>query len=224
MPAGGLHGKLLTYIAEILRHFLESQGIGFLADTFMIYRDSYGIRHRVAPDFLIIPLREDPPSAYDLDMEPPPEAVVEITSPKSRVKDMGKKVSSYMGLGISAYLVIDAITPFSVPRKKIELHLWRNIRGTISRVGPDKDGYLPVPEMSMKIKAEGRNLILADIGTGEILKDSGELLRWGMKQKEWAHKEKQRADIAEKKAEQALLRAERLAEKLRSMGIDPNGL
>jgi len=88
MPAGGLHNEILTYIAEILRYFFKTRGLRFLADTFMLYRDSQGIKQRVAPDFMVIPFRHPPPSAYDLETEPAPLAIMEITSPKSHMKDM----------------------------------------------------------------------------------------------------------------------------------------
>jgi len=95
MPAGGLHGRLLAYILEILRNFIEAQGLMLLADTFMLYRDSKGTKRRISPDLLLMPFRFPPPSAYDLDTEPPPLCVAEITSPKSRLNDLKNKLAFY---------------------------------------------------------------------------------------------------------------------------------
>ncbi len=201
MPAGGLHGILLTRFAEVVRVFLEKKGLGFLPDTFMLYRDELGVKQRVAPDFIIMPFRSPPPSAYDLDVESLPLAVVEITSPKSHMADKDKKVRFYMDLGIPAYLVIDAITPGGNPRDPVQLTLWRKAKDAVREIQPDTDGYLPVPEMQVKIKAEGKTLVVADIITGEILRDTGQLRQSEAREKQ---------------------RAERLAAKLREMGISPD--
>ncbi len=240
MPAGGLHNEILTYIAEILRYFFKTRGLRFLADTFMLYRDSQGIKQRVAPDFMVIPFRHPPPSAYDLDTEPAPLAVMEITSPKSRVKDMHEKVDFYANLGIPACLVIDSITSGGILRKQVELHLWRQIQDRFRKIQFDAEGYLTVPEMKVKIKAQGQNLIFTDIITGEILCDVGQMQQRVDKEailrkqaSERADKEarlhKQASERADKEArlhKQALelakqekQRAERLTAKLRELGI-----
>lgn len=224
MPAGGLHGQILAYITEILRDFLESRELMFLADTFMLYRDSRGIIQRVSPDLLIVPFRSEPPSAYNLDTEPMPLAAAEITSPESRLRDRENKVYSYMNLGISAYLLIDAVTPQGRGREEIGLHLWRKIRGRVTRIRPDREGGLAVPEMRVKVTARGRHLVFADILTGEILQDTGQLRKAVDIAKQSAAEERQRADTAEKKAEIMRRRAEKLAEKLRALGIDPDDI
>jgi len=221
MPAGGLHGELLTYLAEILRDFLERKGLRFLADTFMLYRDAKGVKQRIAPDLLIMPYCSPPPSAYDLDKEPPPPAVAEITSPKSRSSDMEKKVIFYGSLSIPAYLAIDQVTDRGDPREQIGLHLWRKTGDKMCRVSPDEHGWLTVPEMKIKIKAQGQNLLLADMETGEELCDSSTLRQRAEMERQRADQEKQTAEMERQRADQERQRAERLADKLRSLGISP---
>ncbi|MCP4353862.1 MAG: Uma2 family endonuclease, partial [Desulfobacterales bacterium] len=200
MPAGGPHGELLTYITEILRDFLKRKGMRYLADTFMLYRDTRGIRQRVAPDLLVMPFCSPAPSAYDLDTGQPPYAVAEITSPESRSGDMDDKVSLYTGLGIPAYLVIDMFTSRKKFRRQIGLHLWRITEGRVCKVKADADGYLPVPEMGVKTKAQGQNLVFADIVTGEILCDTGQLRQKLEQEAAQAKKEKQRAEKEKQRA------------------------
>ncbi len=225
MPAGGLHGETLTYIAEILRDFFKTRGLRFLADTFMLYRDRREIKQRAAPDLMIIPFRHPPPSAYDLDTEPaPPLAVVEITSPKSRAQDMSKKVDFYAGLGIPACLVIDSVTSGGSLRKQIELHLWRQTADRFRKIRSDAQGYLPVPEMKVKIKAQGQNLIFADIITGEILCDLGRMRQRAEQEAERANREAMLRQQESERADQEKQRAERLAAKLRELGISPEGV
>ncbi|MDM8550315.1 Uma2 family endonuclease [Desulfobacterales bacterium HSG2] len=235
MPAGSLHGELVVYIMG-LRTFLKPQDRMLLVDSFLLYRDSQGVKHRIAPDLLVMPYRFPLPLAYDLDTEPPPLAVIEVTSPISHLKDKEENVPFYANLGIPAYLVIDAVTPEWLLREEVGLYLWRTEKGRVRQMEPDREGYLLLPEINMKIRADGYRMIFADSVNGMILKDSEEL--WMVRaaerlRAETAEKnataERLRAEAAEKAAEQACqlaaeerLRIDRLAEKLRSLGIDPN--
>jgi Uma2 family endonuclease len=176
MAAGGLHGQLLGYIVELLRHRLETRGLMLLIDTFLLYRDAQGVKQRIAPDLLLMPFRFPPPSAYDLDGEPPPSLVVEVTSPKSHLADLEDKVGFYLDLGIPAYLVIDAITPNHRLRRQIQLHLWRLNNGRHQAIVADNDGGFTLPEMGVRLLAEGQRLRFSDLASGEVALDMGELL------------------------------------------------
>src|SRR5438874_719025 len=50
MPAGGLHGQLLAYIMELLRHLLEERQLMLLLDVFLLYRDESHTKQRIGPD------------------------------------------------------------------------------------------------------------------------------------------------------------------------------
>lgn len=176
MPAGGLHGQFLAYMMEVLRDALQKRGLMFLMDVFMLYRDKKGIKQRIGPDLLLMPYRFPPPSSYDLDVEPPPLCVVEVTSPSSHLSDLEKKVDFYLNLGIPTYLAIDAITPHSQPRSQIELHVWRSVGGQAREMRPDAQGGLALPEMGLKILAHGQQISFVDLLTGEYLFDTTQLL------------------------------------------------
>ena len=229
MPAGGLHGQLLAYIMEILRDFIRSEDMMMLMDTFMLYRDCQGVRQRVAPDLLLMQFRPVPPSAYDLDIEPPPLFVAEVTSPDSHLKDLESNVSFYAAMGVPAYLAIDAVTPGGKPREQIALHLWRSAGNLTRRVRPDAEGWLPLPEMGVRVRARGQKLIFSDMATGEILKDTGGLRRWAKTAEQNARADRRRAEAERQRAEAERQRAEMAEEKLRclmeqcrAMGIDPS--
>lgn len=175
MPGGGLHGQLLAYIVELVRHVLAQRGLMFLIDTFLLYRDEEGVKQRIAPDLLLMPRRFPPPSAYDLDDEPPPRFVVEVTSPSSHARDLAEKAPFYLGLGIASYLVIDAITPSNRLRRRINLQLWRNVNGQFQTVDPDEDDGFALPELGLRIFAEGQEIYFVDLTTGETLLDNGQL-------------------------------------------------
>jgi Uma2 family endonuclease len=201
MPAGGLHGQLIAYIVELLRHVLVDRGLMLLIDTFLLYRDERGVKQRIAPDLLLMPARFPPPSAYDLDEEPPPLLLMEVTSPKSRVADMEHKSAFYMNLGVPAYLAIDAITSTGRLRRRIELHLWRRVDGEMQAITPDEDDGFSLPEMGVRVLADGQCIRFIDLATGERLLDSSELAASLVAERQQRSAEHQ-ARIAEHQARQ----------------------
>ena len=194
MPAGGVHGQLLTYVTEVVRVPLKKQGLMLLVDSFLLYRDSNHVKNRIGPDLLLMEDCFPPPSSYDLDTKSPPRCLIETTSPKSHFKDLQENVPFYFSLGVETYFVIDAITPQKKLRDPIELHLWRKIKGQrYQKIEPDSASYFLLPEMNIKIKATQQRLTFIDASTGEILRDS-EQLGEALKEIE------QRAIVAEQRA------------------------
>jgi colicin import membrane protein len=222
MPQGGPHGQLSSYLSELLRSYLEKQELMLLFDSFMLYRDQSGIKQRIGPDLLLMPLQKPAPSSYDLDIEPPPSLLVEITSPESHDKDLDENVSLYASLGIKTYLVIDLMVPHQDQvREQIELHLFERVKGRLVEKSPDHEGYLTLPEMGLKIKAEAQQIILVDKLTGEVLLDVTELKealesevekakeakRQALYEKQRVTQEAQRANAAEQRAQTEAKRA-----------------
>ncbi len=216
MPAGGLHGQLLAYLVEVLRATLKERGLMLLLDTFLLYRDQRGVKQRIAPDLLLMPFRFPPPSAYDLDLESPPLSVVEVTSPKSHLQDLHHKVPFYFSLGISTYLVIDAVTPRSQLREQMELHLWQLLDGQPSKI--ETEGECRIPEMGLTISAQGQQLYFTESATGKVLLN-GEQWREALQtETQRANYEAQRADQAEQRAMTAEAKIARLKALLAKRG------
>jgi Uma2 family endonuclease len=213
MPAGGPHGQLLTYLAEVLRLSFKQRRLMLLADTFLLYRDAHHIKRRVAPDLLLMPFRAKAPSSYDLDVEPPPPGVMEITSPSSHVKDLEDLVPFYLGLGISTYLVIDAITPQDELRKQIQLHAWQVENGQPVKVAPDAAGRLVIPTLGLTVHALGQRLTFVDSVTGEVLMDVEQWQKAFEAQRQRAKAEAQRAEAATQRAEAEAQRAKAEAQR-----------
>ena len=175
MPGGGPHGRQLAHIVTQVEHILEARDLMLLVDTFMLYRDENNVKQRLAPDLMLVPYQDPPPSALDLDTAPVPRCAFEITSPDSHAKDLTANDKLYVGhLGISTYVVIDEIKPNKELRDEIELHVWRNIDGKIRTMPPDENGRYLLPEMGMWIWAVGQRLHFEDVETGEVLSDMKE--------------------------------------------------
>jgi Uma2 family endonuclease len=215
MPAGGLHGQLLTYIAEVVRVPLKKQGLMLLVDTFLLYRNSSNVKKRVGPDLLLMEDCFPAPPAYDLDIRKPPRCIIETTSPKSHFKDLKANVAFYFGLGVETYFVIDAITP----QKKL-----REPKGqSIQKISPDSGGYFCLPEMNIKIAVQQQRLIFANALTGEVLRDYEQLYDALEIEAQRADAEAQRANVAFdeglQKGEQN--KALEIAHNMLAAGIEP---
>ncbi|MCP4621990.1 MAG: Uma2 family endonuclease [bacterium] len=213
MPAGGPHGDLMAYIKELLKAPLEKRGLMQLMDVFMFYRDSTGVQRRASPDLLLMPWRSPTPSAYDLDAEPPPLYVAEITSRKSRKQDLDDKVSFYGGKNISTYLVIDALTPQNKPREQIDLHVWRLIGGKMREMRADAEGALALPEMKLKVWARGQQLYFMDLATRKVLFDAAQWHAAFLEEAQRANAAEQRAETEAQRAEAEAQRAEAEAQR-----------
>jgi Uma2 family endonuclease len=227
MGDGGPHGQLSGYLMELLRSPLKKRGLMLLQNSFLLYRDHQGIKQRIAPDLLLMPFGFPAPSSYDLDLEPPPLCVVELTSPHSHKNDLKDKVSLYLGLDIPTYLIIDAIRPDDQLRQQIELHVWRREAGQACEMSPDVDGRLGLPEMGLHIQAQGRELLFIDDHTKEVLLDMDKLQAALEAEKQKAILEKrrlvwetrraeieaERAKVAAKEAAKEAKRADREAKR-----------
>ena len=201
MPQGGPHGLLSAYICELLRSYLKEQNFMLLQDPFLLYRDIQNIKQRIAPDLLLMPFRFPAPPSYDMDVEPPPTCVVEITSPDSHQKDLDDNKMLYMGLGISTYLVIDAITPSGKLRTQMKLRVWQLINGNTVEMMPDWEGCLVLPEMGLKVGASGQKLFFIDRITGSRLFNSTELKQALQSEVQRAEMEAQRAEMEAQRAD-----------------------
>lgn len=218
MPAGGPHGRVLESILRLIGHLLEAKDLMLLMDVFMLYRNEEGVKKRIAPDLLLMPHRDIAPSAYDLDVESPPSLVVEVTSPDSHLSDLSRKNSFYLGLGISTYLVIDAVKPNSQVREQINLHVWRRIGGRNQKMKANQDGYLLLPEMGLGIMAKKRELFFKDLESGEIARDAGRLMDALEHQQQEIERQRQEIERQQRALEEereARLRAEAELERLR---------
>jgi hypothetical protein len=83
-----------------------------------------------------------------------------------------EKAPFYAGLGVSTYLVIDAITPRGKPRTQIDLSVWRRSRP----LKADTEGRLALPawsprQMGLHIEARGQHLAFVDEVSGKSLFD-----------------------------------------------------
>ena len=102
---------------------------------------------------------------------------------------------------------IDAITPSKQLRPQIELYVWRKVYGHVVKMLPDSEGCLALPEMGLKIGADGQKLFFIDSVTGKILLNVTELKQALQSEEQRAIEEAKRADAEAKRADMEAERA-----------------
>ncbi len=140
-----------------------------------------------------------------------PDLVIEIVSNREG-NELGSKLSDYARLGIAYYVVFDPLRLLSSsPLKVYELH--------VGAYQERNDGWLERVNLGVKLW-EGK----FEEHTETWLRwcnERGELLPTGLERAEY---EKQRAEREQQRATSAEAKSSRLAEHLRSLGIDPDTL
>ena len=95
--------------------------------------------------------------------ERPPSLVVEVTSRKTRHKDLGLKKSIYERIGAEEYILFDPFGEYLRP----QLQGFRLLRGRYQSIPMAEDGALLSRTTGLRMKPEGQRLRLFDAQTGE---------------------------------------------------------
>jgi Uma2 family endonuclease len=137
-----------------------------------------------------------------------PSLIVEVVSPRYRKEDRETKVQEYAQAGVQEYAIIDR----RKQRGQVieEVLGYRLVEGKYLPLTPDDEGCILCQTVGLRIGLQEGRVVMVDAQTNQRLLTSLEL--------------EQRANQAEQRANQAEQRAARLAELLRSQGIDPDRL
>jgi Uma2 family endonuclease len=140
-----------------------------------------------------------------------PQVVFEVLSPNNTALEMMDKFNAYARFGIDEYYVYD-------PEKK-EFRAWLRRGGALEPV-VNVDGFQS-PRLKVRFwpTAEGLKIERPD---GTAFESHLEILGRATRERQRAEQERQRAEQERRRAEQERQRSDRLAEKLRSLGINPD--
>ncbi|MGF1491503.1 MAG: Uma2 family endonuclease [Microcoleaceae cyanobacterium] len=194
------HLYAMLTILEVLWQYLQGQQATILCDQFLYYAEGFP-KLRVTPDVMVIfdvePGGRDNYKIWEEGQTP--SVIFEITSPSTRQPDREFKKELYEGLNVQEYWLFDPKGEW-IPEKLLGYTLWQ-------------ETYRPILEsrstvLQLRLAVEEQLVRFYREDTGEKLPISDELVLT-------LQEEAQARQVAE-------ARAERLAEKLRSMGIDPD--
>jgi Uma2 family endonuclease len=209
-----IHFYAIITTLEVLKQYLEGQQATLLANQFLYYSQGYP-KMRVAPDVMVIydvaPGGRDNYKIWEEGQAP--SVVFEMTSASTQEQDKVTKKSLYEQMGVKEYWLFDPKGEWVTG----QLQGYRLAPVTVE--GEETELYVPITDgrsepLKLRVQVEGQVLGFYREDTGEKLLLPTELAEELRRTAISLEQERSRAD-------QASQRAERLAERLRQMGEDP---
>jgi len=221
--------KWIVLIKENLEIIYGKNPDVFIAGDLLWYPDSSTSDISAAPDVMVVFGRPKGfRSSYKqwLEGNISPQVVFEILSPSNKAKEMEKKLEFYERHGVQEYYIYDPLKyKFTVriregnELKKIKvvrewvspclgIKFQLNFRGKLAIYRPDGQKFVPQVETDAQLNIQYQR--------AERLELQNE------QERQRAEQERQRAEQERQRAEQANQIAKRLAEQLRSLGIEPD--
>lgn len=179
----------------------------FVAGDLLWYPVEGRIKIRAAPDAMVVFGR--PPGhrgSYVQCQEGgiAPQVTFEVLSPSNTRREMQHKLRFYERYGVEEYYEYD-------PDRGM-LKGWSRRKGRLEPITP-MEGWVS-PRLGIRFSLEGTNLVL--------YRPDGRRFETFVELDQRAALERQRADIEHQRAQAEQRRAERLTERLRALGVDPD--
>jgi len=200
---------LIVLLRQYLQDCFEAQQPLILANQYVYYAENFP-RLRFAPDVAVIfGVKPGARDNYKIwEEKQVPAVIFEITSPSTQKEDKKRKKDLYESIGVQEYWLFD-------PKGEWIPEQLRGYRLT-------KDKYQPITDRSSQVL--GLNLQPEEALLGLYRHDTGEKLLLPSEVTEALRQETIARQLAESTLEQERQRAERLAEQLRQLGVDPDRL
>jgi Uma2 family endonuclease len=209
-----IHLYAILTTLEVLKQYLEGQQATVLANQFLYYAQGFP-KLRVAPDVMVV--HDVAPGGRDnykmWEEGQAPSVVFEMTSASTREQDKITKKSLYEQMGVKEYWLFD-------PKGEwVEGQLQGYRLAPVTLEGEETELYVPITDgrsepLKLRVQVEGQVLGFYREDTGGKLLLPTELAEELRRSAVSLEQERSRAD-------QANQRAERLAERLRQLGEDP---
>jgi len=203
MPEGDKQRRNLSYTTEALRLWFESQANVYVSGNLFIRYLDKKVEKRIAPDtFVVFGMSKEDRVSYKIWEEggKAPDFVLEVTSKGTVTKDRSQNPLIYRDLGVKEYFQYDPTGEYLQPRS---LQGVRLEQGKYVEIAAKS---LPNQVLSLHSEVLGLDLHLYPNQSFRFFQ---------------AELERSFAQEARRKAEE---KAQRLAEKLRELGINPDDL
>ena len=221
------HAELVRYLWNVLKCLFHEQSCTIYKNL-NFYQTSDPFEYPEEPDLAIIKgVAQQPARSWRVGKRgPAPHVVFEIGSEETWNKDLTEKPDKYARMGVQEYFAYDPNDPPLARRANQRLFGWHlDADGRhMTAMQPLSNGSLWSPYLDSWLVPDGTMLRLYDT-QGHMR------LTFGEAEAQLRQAEAQRADAAVQQAEFEAMRAQAearrsqvYAEKLRSMGIDPEQL
>jgi Uma2 family endonuclease len=205
MAETSVHVLLMIHLIATLRQYFADRKDVFVIGNIFLYWEEGNPRARNSPDVMVV-------KGVDRDRErlnfkvweegASPCVVFELTSRGTADEDQGPKKEVYQQLGVKEYFLFDPFGEY-LPQQLIGYVL---IGGVYEPLRLSADGSLPSNELMLRLRPEGRDLILTNYRTGERLPTPPETHRLWLEARDQVPRERERAEELER---QRLAEAER---------------
>ena len=192
------HILLMMTLRFMLDEFFRATAQVYVGSNLMCYYVEGDPKKSISPDvFIVRGAEKGERRVYKFWEEPAPQVVIELSSRKTSKADLTTKKDIYASLGVKEYFIFDPEYKLSPPLRVFRLHGANFVEEIL------RDNRVMSHELGLELVNDGKTLRLFNPLTGEFLRTPAE------------------ETIARQEAEN---RAERLAAKLRELGIDPDQL
>ena len=148
---------------ELLRRYFEGQQV-YVSGNLLFYYVQGDPKKCVVPDVFVVK-DADPKKrrTYKLWIErKSPDAVIEVTSRKTKKKDQVTKPALYRQLGVREYFMFDPTEDYLHP----PLQGYRLVGDRYVQIRPDDQGGLVSRELGLRLQAERGQLMMYSVGYG----------------------------------------------------------
>lgn len=206
--------RWIVVIEQNLEALFADDPLVFVAGDLLWYPIEGDNKTRTAPDAMVAFGRpKGDRGSYQQWKEDniPPQVVFEILSPGNRLTEMNKKQEFYDRHGVEEYYLYDP--------DRNDLSGWLRTNDRLSVI-EEMQSWVS-PRLGIRFESSEEELQLY-LPSGEPFKTHTQLLQQRDQAMQRADQFEQQAEQERQRTEQERQRAERLAEQLRSLGIDPD--
>jgi len=220
MSDNTLQAEWINRITGGLETLYRDDPAVFVASNLMWYPIKGNNRRRLAPDVMVVfgrPKRYRKSYIQHRERGIAPQVAFEILSPGNRKRVMDFKRTRYEAWGVEEYYVFD---PY-----KIALEIWLSDEGEFHRV-PESSGFVS-PRMGIRFELDENLTIYAPDGRpfldyAEVARERDEFQAEVEQAEHRADQADRRAEAERDRAEAERDRANRLAARLRELGLEPD--
>ena len=218
------HYLVIQYLILVLQWIFHGKGIGVVSNV-NFYQTGNPHETPISPDIAVVEglpenrKPEDKSSYYVGENSPAPRVVFEIGSKETWRQDLEEKPTKYFAIGVNEYFVYDP-NEQTVWTRQWRSHSrligWRksSVSGEFELIGKDKEGRLWSDELASWLAVEPAGLRLYD-ANGQLRLTQSEALQQNLEA------ERLRAEAETRRANMVGLEKQKLAEKLRELGFNP---
>ena len=168
------HRDEMVRVIELLRRYYEGQPV-YVSGDLLVYYEQGNPKKFVVPDaFVVKGIDPKKRRIYKIWYEgQPPDAIIEVTSRKTRNKDTITKPALYARLGVKECFLFDPTQEYLEP----PLQGYRLTAGEYQAISTDRHGALVSQSLGLRLQAEHGHLVMVRLDTGERLLTAEEARR-----------------------------------------------